>query len=108
LIDGQLEDGANRVVVNLLVLLHASVRLLSSEDYITGAFLSRSSLDLDVRFEAERSIEGNDQVTAWDVETFFSDAGSYEDAVLLAFELHDLLYLIGVLLLNLQQHFSHL
>ena len=109
LVDGHLEDSVDGVVVDLLVLLHLHAPLLVvGEDYVPRVLLPRPPLDLDVGLQREGRVEGNHQVAAGNVEAFLGHAGCDQHAVLLALELEDLLYLVGVLLLNLKQHFPHL
>lgn len=73
------------------------------KDIVRGIFLSGSSLDLNVGFHAERCIERNDLVTAWNVETFLCDTCADEDTLFSVSELVDFSELGRVLFFSFQQ-----
>ena len=108
MIDGQLIDGVDGVVIDLLVLHHLGIVLLKSKDNVLGIPFPSSPFDLDIALHGERGIEGHDQVAARNIEALLCDTRCNQNTMLLALEFHQLLDLVVVLLLNFKQHLSHL
>ena len=101
-------DGIDGVVIDLFVISHLVVIFFKSENDILGVSFSSSSLDLNVRFHAERCIKGNDQIAPRNIKTFLSNRSCDKNSVFFPFEFDKLFKLIVIFLFYLQQHFPHL